>query len=223
MSFAVTKRVTSTGGLVMYTIAHYGGDRIGDGTVYRWASREDAWSAPFAAYEDAKSAAQADDEARVLSCLSPAPAEASEPTPASGEAEPGEAVAWRNHCDKTVPKALRFLAENDRPSGGEQDFNRAHLYQLAGEIEQMARRPLYTHPSADLARLREVTEATLAQMDQEMLKVAAKADRLQAENAELKKALRMIEINFGPDHGSAKIAANALARAARTEGGDTHG
>ena len=87
----------------------------------------------------------------------------------------------------------------------------------------MARRPLYTHPSADLARLREVTEATLAQMDQEMLKVAAKADRLQAENAELKKALRMIEINFGPDHGSAKIAANALARAARTEGGDTHG
>lgn len=57
-----------------------------------------------------------------------------------------EAVAWFNYCDKTVPEALRFLASNDRPSGGEQRFNSAHLHQLAGEIEHMSRKPLYAAP-----------------------------------------------------------------------------
>ena len=55
-------------------------------------------------------------------------------------------VKWWNGCDKTVPAALRYLADNERPSGGEERFNCAHLYQLAGEIERMARLPLYTAP-----------------------------------------------------------------------------
>ncbi|HBH9402231.1 TPA: hypothetical protein KYC69_002815 [Escherichia coli] len=57
----------------------------------------------------------------------------------------GEPVTWGNGCDKTVPAALRFLAENERPFGGESRFNAAHLYQLAREIELMAEAPLYRH------------------------------------------------------------------------------
>lgn len=57
----------------------------------------------------------------------------------------GEPVTWGNGCDKTVPAALRFLAENKRPFGGESRFNAAHLYQLAREIELMAEAPLYRH------------------------------------------------------------------------------
>ncbi|HBR9410882.1 TPA: hypothetical protein L9957_005093 [Klebsiella pneumoniae] len=56
-----------------------------------------------------------------------------------------ELVAWGNGCDKTVPAALRYLAENERPFGGESRFNAAHLYQLAREIELMAEAPLYRH------------------------------------------------------------------------------
>ncbi|MGJ8083692.1 DUF551 domain-containing protein [Klebsiella pneumoniae] len=56
-----------------------------------------------------------------------------------------EPVAWGNGCDKTVPAALRYLAENERPFGGESRFNAAHLYQLAREIELMAEAPLYRH------------------------------------------------------------------------------
>ncbi|MHC9085386.1 hypothetical protein ACYX7E_10145 [Luteimonas sp. RIT-PG2_3] len=53
-----------------------------------------------------------------------------------------EPARWLNGCDKTVPEALRFLARNDRPTGGEQRFNFEHLMQLAAEIEKMAgRRP----------------------------------------------------------------------------------
>ena len=55
-------------------------------------------------------------------------------------------VKWWNGCDVVVPAALRYLADNERPSGGEERFNCAHLYQLAGEIERMARLPLYTAP-----------------------------------------------------------------------------
>ena len=57
----------------------------------------------------------------------------------------GEPVTWGNGCDKTVPAALRYLAENERPFGGESRFNAAHLYQLAREIELMAEAPLYRH------------------------------------------------------------------------------
>ncbi|EPJ4226387.1 hypothetical protein N7731_001049 [Klebsiella pneumoniae] len=49
-----------------------------------------------------------------------------------------EPVAWNNGCNKSVPAALRYLAENPRPIGGESSFNTAHLYQLAREIELMA-------------------------------------------------------------------------------------
>ncbi|EKP1133022.1 hypothetical protein P2117_004829 [Klebsiella michiganensis] len=56
-----------------------------------------------------------------------------------------EPVAWGNGCDKTVPAALRYLAENERPFGGESRFNAAHLYQLAREIELMSEAPLYRH------------------------------------------------------------------------------
>ncbi|HDE1484144.1 TPA: hypothetical protein PCC25_004697 [Klebsiella quasipneumoniae] len=57
----------------------------------------------------------------------------------------GDPVTWGNGCDKTVPAALRYLAENERPFGGESRFNAAHLYQLAREIELMAEAPLYRH------------------------------------------------------------------------------
>lgn len=60
--------------------------------------------------------------------------------PAAQKAEP---VRWWNGCDKSVPDALRFLANNERPSGGEQSYNAAHLFQLADEIEYMAKMPLY--------------------------------------------------------------------------------
>lgn len=42
---------------------------------------------------------------------------------------------WINHCDKTVPAALRYLAENQRPIGGSSSYNTEHLYDLAREIE----------------------------------------------------------------------------------------
>lgn len=56
-----------------------------------------------------------------------------------------EPVAWSNGCNKSVPAALRYLAEKPRPIGGESSFNTAHLYQLAREIEFMAEAPLYRH------------------------------------------------------------------------------
>ncbi|MDD9638915.1 hypothetical protein [Klebsiella michiganensis] len=56
-----------------------------------------------------------------------------------------EPVAWGNGCDKTVPAALRYLAENERPFGGESRFNAAHLYQLAREIESMSKVSFYRH------------------------------------------------------------------------------
>lgn len=61
----------------------------------------------------------------------------------------GEAVKWWNGCDRTVPAALRYLANNPRPQGGQSDFNAEHLYQLAAEIERMARTPLYTAPQVE--------------------------------------------------------------------------
>lgn len=50
-------------------------------------------------------------------------------------------MKWVNDCDKSVPAALRYLAKNDRPIGGEQHYNAMHLEQLANEIEQVARQP----------------------------------------------------------------------------------
>lgn len=67
-----------------------------------------------------------------------------------------EPVAWINGCSKSVPSALRYLAENPRPIGGESSFNTAHLYQLAREIELMAEAPLYRHakPAPDREHVR---------------------------------------------------------------------
>ena len=64
-----------------------------------------------------------------------------------------EPVAWSNGCNKSVPAALRYLAENPRPIGGESSFNTAHLYQLAREIELMAEAPLYRHAQPDASHL----------------------------------------------------------------------
>lgn len=58
-------------------------------------------------------------------------------TLASLTAEP---VFWVNGCDKTVPAALRFLAEKPRPIYGNSPYNTEHLYQLAREIEQVTQK-----------------------------------------------------------------------------------
>jgi hypothetical protein len=44
-------------------------------------------------------------------------------------------TVFRNNCGYWAPSALRYLAENERPIGGESSFNIMHLYQLADEIE----------------------------------------------------------------------------------------
>lgn len=62
---------------------------------------------------------------------------------AAAPAPSPETVTWWNGCDRTVPAALRFLADNERPRHGESRFNAAHLLQLAGEIERMAAMPLF--------------------------------------------------------------------------------
>ncbi|WP_199520065.1 hypothetical protein [Fulvimarina endophytica] len=115
-------------------------------------------------------------------CLATTPAE-------TGEVE---AVRWPNGCNETVPEALRFLANNDRPSGGEQSFNRAHLYQLAGEIERMAKSPLYAHPpvsSADAATIerKALEEATF--MRNAAVKSRQRAETAEAEAADLRRQL----------------------------------
>lgn len=46
---------------------------------------------------------------------------------------------WPNGSATTVPAALRFLAEHDRPSGGSDHYNDEHLYQLAAEVESAVR------------------------------------------------------------------------------------
>lgn len=43
---------------------------------------------------------------------------------------------WPNGCDRTAPAALRYLADNTRPAGGEQHYNTEHLLQIADELER---------------------------------------------------------------------------------------
>lgn len=81
---------------------------------------------------------------------------ADDPTP--------EPVKWWNGCDSTVPAALRFLANNERPIGGESRFNAEHLYQLAGEIERMAKTRLYA-AAPDFEQLVQANVALVAQRD----------------------------------------------------------
>lgn len=85
-----------------------------------------------------------------------------EPVPVEGERQ-STLVKWWNNCNETVPAALRFLAEHDRPDGGEQRYNSLHLHQLAGEIERMAKMPMYTtpppeQPAVELEEFREAVE-----------------------------------------------------------------
>jgi hypothetical protein len=54
-------------------------------------------------------------------------------------AEKPPSNTWPNCCYSTAPMALRHLAKNERPSGGEAHFNTAHLLQIADELEQAAR------------------------------------------------------------------------------------
>jgi hypothetical protein len=104
-----------------------------------------------------------------------------------------EPVAWSNGCNKSVPAALRYLAENPRPIGGESSFNAAHLYQLAREIELMAEGTLYRHaqtaPERDQVRSEhaEWSQATfgdvgpvgpLKHLSKEALEAAAEPDDL---------------------------------------------
>ena len=49
--------------------------------------------------------------------------------------------AWPNGCDRTAPEALRFLAQNDRPNGGQDRFNAEHLMQIADELERASAAP----------------------------------------------------------------------------------
>lgn len=65
-----------------------------------------------------------------------------------------------------MPEALRYLADHERPSAGQQRFNAEHLYQLADEIERMAKTTLYAAPPAQPSA-EEVREAI------ELLKAAA--------------------------------------------------
>lgn len=57
-----------------------------------------------------------------------------------------EPVRWSNGCNQSVPRALRYLANHDRPIGGSSQFNGEHLLQLADEIERMASMQLYNAP-----------------------------------------------------------------------------
>lgn len=65
---------------------------------------------------------------------------------------PAEPVAWLNGCDKSVPEALEYLANNRRPSGGNERFNAEHLYQLAKEVRAVVRSPHPSAPSSPLNR-----------------------------------------------------------------------
>ena len=41
-----------------------------------------------------------------------------------------------NGCLRMARDACRYLAENERPAGGEQKFNSAHLHQIADELDK---------------------------------------------------------------------------------------
>lgn len=68
-------------------------------------------------------------------------------------------VVWWNHCDESVPAALRYLAEHERPAGGNSSFNSEHLHMLADEIELMASRPMYAGPQPPLLDMQSVQRA----------------------------------------------------------------
>lgn len=52
-------------------------------------------------------------------------------------------AAWKregfNMAFTAAARALRFLADNERPIGGEQEYNSAHLMQISSELERSVR------------------------------------------------------------------------------------
>lgn len=92
-------------------------------------------------------------EAAMAEMNKPAPTEPKESimrrvVTAALSAADAEPVKWPNRCNESAVEALRYLSDHDRPIGGEQHYNRAHLLQIADEIERMASRPLYAAPPA---------------------------------------------------------------------------
>lgn len=69
-------------------------------------------------------------------------------------------AGWRvggfNYCIDSAVGALRFLAKNDRPIGGEQNFNSMHLLQLADELAKTQKDLLATSDEALKVMQREV-------------------------------------------------------------------
>lgn len=61
--------------------------------------------------------------------------------------EPPPAAGWDNGCDEASVAALRYLADHDRPTGGQQKYNSEHLYQIADELERSIK-ALRTTPAA---------------------------------------------------------------------------
>lgn len=84
----------------------------------------------------------------------------------------GEPVVWWNGCNESVPAALRYLANHPRPSGGEQRYNAEHLYQLAGEIERMAKTPLYARPAEQPAPISSTSDKYKAELYDEVWMLA---------------------------------------------------
>jgi hypothetical protein len=62
--------------------------------------------------------------------------------PPTGDApQPARNTAlWPNGVERTAIAALRYLSTHDRPSGGEQSYNWAHLNQLADELQEAVNR-----------------------------------------------------------------------------------
>ena len=46
-------------------------------------------------------------------------------------------LTWPNNCDRTIIAALTYLANNPRPTGGQEEFNAEHLLQLANELKSV--------------------------------------------------------------------------------------
>lgn len=46
-------------------------------------------------------------------------------------------MTYYNGTLEVARKALKYLAENPRPNGGQQAFNSEHLHQLANELSEI--------------------------------------------------------------------------------------
>jgi hypothetical protein len=91
------------------------------------------------------------------------------------------AAIWPNGCDRTAPKALRYLASNTRPSGGESHYNSEHLLQIADELERAVKNSTLpvTPPAANPRAAMEALLANLSDADLfDILKNAGRASEL---------------------------------------------